>query len=66
MSADAVSLSTECDIFATRPLQTPTLETIETSYGPIPSIDQGDFEFLIAADHDTYLDLNIHLTFAVN
>ena len=61
MSADAVSLSTEFDIFATIPVQTSVLETTEMAYKPIASIDQSDLEFLIPEDHDTYIDLNIHL-----
>ena len=61
MAADVVSASTEFDIFATRPVQNSTLETIETAYKPIASLDQSDLEFLIPADHDTYIDLNIQL-----
>ena len=61
MAADVVSASTEFDIFATRPVQTSTLETIETAYKPIASLDQSDLEFLIPADNDTYIDLNIQL-----
>ena len=61
MAADVVSASTEFDIFPTRPVQTSTHETIETSYKPIASLDQSDLEFLIPADHDTYIDLNIQL-----
>ena len=61
MSADVVSASTEFDIFATRPVQSSTLEMIETAYKPIASLDQSDFEFLIPADHDTYIDMNIQL-----
>jgi len=36
-------------------------ETIETIYRPITSVDQSDLEFLIPAEHDTYIDLNIKL-----
>ena len=61
MGADVVSTSTEFDVFATRPVQTSTIETIETAYKPIASLDQRDLEFLIPADHDTYIDLNIQL-----
>ena len=61
MGADVVSTSTEFDAFATRPVQTSTIETIETAYKPIASLDQRDLEFLIPADHDTYIDLNIQL-----
>ena len=61
MAADVVSASTEFDIFATRPVQTSTIERIETAYKPIASLDQSDLEFLMSADHDTYIDLNIQL-----
>ena len=61
MAADVVSASTEFDIFATRPVQYSTIETIETAYKPIASFDQSDLEILIPADHDTYIDLNNQL-----
>ena len=61
MAADVVSASTEFDIFATRPVQTTTIETIETAYKPIASLDQSDIEFLIPTDLDTYIDLYIQL-----
>ena len=59
MAADVVSASTEFNIFATRPVQSSTLET--TAYKPIASLDQSDLEFPIPAYHDTYIDLNIQL-----
>ena len=58
MAEIIVSASTELNIFATRPVQTSTLET---SYKPIVSLDQSDFEFLVPPDQDTYIDLNIQL-----
>ena len=61
MASDAVSASTELDIFATKAVQTLTLEMTETAYKPIASLDQSDLEFLIPADHDTYIDLNLQL-----
>ena len=61
MAADVVSASTVFDIFDTKPVQTSTLETIETAYKPIASIDQSDLEFLIPADYDKYIYLNIQL-----
>ena len=60
MAAD-VSASTEFDIFATSPVQTSTLETKQTAYKSIASLDQSDLEFLIPAYHDTYIDLNKQL-----
>ena len=50
MAADVVSASTEFDIFATRPVQTSTIETLETSNKPIGALDQSDLEFLVPAD----------------
>ena len=61
MAADVVSGSTEFDICATTPVQTSTIETIETTYKQIASLDQSDLEFLIPADHNTYIDLNIQI-----
>ena len=61
MAAAVVSASTEFDIFATRPVQTSTIDAIDTAYKPIACLDQSDLEFLIPADLDTYIDLNIQL-----
>ena len=61
MAADVVSASTEFDVFATRPVQTSTLETLETSYKPIAALDQSDLEFFVPADQDTYINLNMQL-----
>jgi hypothetical protein len=48
-------------IFTTRPVQTSTLETIETANKPIASLEQSLLDFLIPAYHDTYIDLHIQL-----
>ena len=61
MAAEVVSASTEFDIFSNRSVQTSTIETIETAYKPIASLYQNDLEFLIPADLDKYIDLNIQL-----
>ena len=61
MAADVVSASTEFDIFATRPVQSLTFETIETASKPIASLDQRDLEYPIPADHDKHIDLNTQL-----
>ena len=61
MAADVVSASSEFDIFATRLVQTSTLQTLETSYKPIAAHVQSDLEFIVPADQDTYIDLNIQL-----
>ena len=61
MAAEAFSVSSQFDIFAQKPLQTSVQETIETIYRSIASVDQSDLEFLIPAEHDMYIDLNIKL-----
>jgi hypothetical protein len=61
MSAESASASTEIDIFATCPVQTSILDTTETSYNPIYSIDQTNLEFLTPSDYDTFIDHNIQL-----
>ena len=66
MAADALSVSSEFDIFAQKTVQTSVQETIETIYKPIASVDQSDLEVLIPPEHDTYIDLNIKLVFEVN
>jgi hypothetical protein len=59
-------VSTEFDIFAQKPVQDAVLETTETEYKPIASIEMCDLEYVIPGDNDTYLDLDIKLFFAVN
>ncbi|GFG40884.1 hypothetical protein Cfor_11566, partial [Coptotermes formosanus] len=54
-------VSSEFDIFAAKPVQECVLETTEVVYKPIASVDQSDFEFLIPADNETYMDLDIKL-----
>jgi len=53
-----VSLSSEFDIFAPTPIQTPVLETTEVTYKPIAS---ADLDFLNPTYNDTYVDLNIKI-----
>ena len=61
MSAETVSVCREIDIFPRKPIETSVLETIETVYKPIAPVRQSDLEFLISADLDTYIDLDIKL-----
>jgi hypothetical protein len=61
MSANVLSVSSEFDIFSSKPVQTSVLETTEVEYKPIAPITQSDLEFNIPADHDTYIDLDIKL-----
>ena len=46
-------ISTEFDLFERKARQDGCLETTETIYKPIASVDQKDIEFLIPADSDT-------------
>jgi len=57
----SVSLSSEFDIFAPRPIHTSIVETTEVTYKPITSAEQSELEFMIPADSNTYVDLNINL-----
>ena len=61
MSANTLSVSSEFDIFASKPIQTSVLETTEVKYKPIASVDQSDLEFLIPGDNDTFIGLDIKL-----
>jgi hypothetical protein len=59
MSTDSASISSDFDIIASRPVQASILETTKVAYKPIASVDQSDLEFLITANNDTCIDLNI-------
>jgi hypothetical protein len=61
MAANTVSVSSEFDIFADRPVQTSTLNTEEVAYKPIASIDQSDLEFVIHEDDNSYIDNNMQI-----
>jgi len=63
VSTNELTASIVFDIFARKLVQTSTLEATETAYKPIASVDQSDLGFLIPADYDTYVGLNIHLYF---
>jgi len=54
-------VGTEFDIFAPKPIQSGVDETIDMIYKPIATIHQSDLEFLIPADSDSYIDLDIKL-----
>jgi len=49
----SVSLSSEFDIFAPKPVQAYIVETTEVTNEPIASVDQSDLEFLMTSDSDT-------------
>jgi len=55
----SVFLSSEFDLFAHRLIQMSVVETTEVTYKPIDFVEQSDREFLIPADNNTYVDLNI-------
>ena len=61
MVAEALLVSSKFDIFAQNPVQASVKETVETIYRPIATVDQGDLEFIIPADNDMYIDLNIRM-----
>jgi len=61
MSKETVSISSEFDVFAHKPIQKSVLQTIKTVYKPIAPVEQSDLEFLIPDDLDTYIDLDIKL-----
>jgi hypothetical protein len=60
-AAEILTVISDLDIFAHKPIQTSILETVETVYKPIAPVEQSDLEFLIPADSDTYIDLDIKL-----
>ena len=55
------SVSTNFDIFASKPIQSSILATNEAHYSPIAPISHSDLEFVIPAENDTYIDLNAKL-----
>jgi hypothetical protein len=61
MSALGGFVSTELDVFAQKSVQEAVVETLETDYKPIASVDMSDLEFVIHGDNDTYLDLDIKI-----
>jgi hypothetical protein len=61
MLEEAASISSEFDIFASKPVQSSLQETTEVAYKPLASVQQSDLKFLIPADSGTYIDLNIKL-----
>jgi len=60
-AVDIASVISEFEIFAHKPVQIALLGTTETAYKPIAPVDQNDLEFLIPADKDNYIHLDIKL-----
>jgi len=61
MAAVALFLGTDFDIFAPKPIQVGVLETADTIYKPLASLNQDDLEFLIPSEPETYIDLDYKL-----
>jgi hypothetical protein len=61
MSAETVTVNIDFDTFAPRPVQSSIVETTGSIYKPIASVDESDWDVLIPAEHDTYIDPNLHL-----
>jgi len=61
MAEEQSDVGTEFDIFVRKPKQSTTVETSETIYRPIASVDKTDIEFVIPGDSDTYVDLDLKL-----
>jgi hypothetical protein len=61
MAEVASFVGTEFDIFGSKPKQSNTVETNETIYRPIASVDQTDIEFVIPGFSDKYVDLDLKL-----
>jgi len=60
-AAELASISRGFDILEHKPVHTSVLGTIKTAYNPIAPVDQNDLEFLIPADKDNYIRLDIQL-----
>ena len=61
MSANTVSVSSEFDIFVSKPIQSAVADTTEVKYKPTASVEQSDLEFLFPSDDNTYIDLDIKI-----
>ena len=56
-----ICTKSEFDIFAQKPLQTAILETRETLFKPVATVDQSGLQFVVPGDNETFIDLNIHV-----
>jgi hypothetical protein len=56
-----VCASFECYVFADRPVQTLTLNTVEIGNKPSTAIHQSDLEFTVPQNDERYLDPNMQL-----
>jgi len=60
-AAEITSISCDFGIFAHKPVQKSVLGIIENAYKPIAPVDQNELEFLIPADKENYIRLDIQL-----
>jgi len=61
MAEEPSFVGTDFDIFGRKPKQSSTVETNETIYRPIASVDQTDFEFVIPGESYTYVELDLKM-----
>ena len=61
MAEEPSYLGPEFDLFAHKAKQDSCLDTTETIYKPIASVDQTDNDFVIPGDSKSYIDLNLKL-----
>ena len=61
MADEPSFVGSDFDLFARKAKQDSCVDTTETLYKPIASVDQTDIEFLIPGDSETYIDLNLKL-----
>jgi hypothetical protein len=54
-------VSSEFDIFKSKPVQESVLETPQVVYKPIAFVHHSDLEVLTPADNETYIDLDLKL-----
>jgi hypothetical protein len=59
--ANVVCARSEFDVFADRPVQKSTLNTVEIGHSPTTGVDQRNIEFTVAGDHDHYIDPDMHI-----
>jgi len=61
VSANTVSVSSEFDIFPSKPIHSAVADKTEVKYKHKAYVDQSDLKFLILSDDDTYIDFDIKL-----
>jgi hypothetical protein len=51
----------EFNIFAQKPVQTAVLQTRETLYKTMATVDPSDLQFVVPGDNESYIDLKVHI-----